>query len=266
MKANILDKDGNKTKTIELPECFSKNIREDIVSKILEVKKRKQPYSPAPEAGKRHSASGVIVRRRHVWKSGYGRGTSRVPRKALSRRGSQFHWVAAEISSVRGGRRAHPPKIASMINEKKINKKEMNLALESVLSASADSKKINKRYERMKEIKIENLPIIIESKVIELKTKEFVGSIKKILKNDLSEIAFKEKSVRSGRGKMRGRKYKKSAGALLVVGKEEKIKSNILDTITTQRLEISELAKGGVGRLVIYTEQAIKEIGEKFKL
>src|SRR3990172_11212558 len=124
MKTDILDINGKKTKTIELPSIFSKTVREDIIQRVLEMKKHKQPYAPYFMAGKQHSASGRIVHRRHVWRSGYGRGMSRIPRKTMSRRGSQFGWIGAEIASTRGGRRAHPPKVASMVNMVKVNKKE----------------------------------------------------------------------------------------------------------------------------------------------
>ena len=81
-----------------MPNFFSAKIRDDIVSKILEAKKNKQPYAPSPVAGKQHAARGKVVHRRHVWRSGYGKGISRVPRKIMSRRGEQFNWVAAEVS------------------------------------------------------------------------------------------------------------------------------------------------------------------------
>src|SRR3989338_11600515 len=128
MKTKILDINGQAKKTIELPKFFESEIREDLVAKVLEARKRQQPYAPSPVAGKQHSAKGKIVHRRHVWRSGYGRGMSRVPRKIFSQKGSQFNWQAAEIPSARGGMRAHPPKVLGMINTKKINKKEKNIA------------------------------------------------------------------------------------------------------------------------------------------
>jgi len=265
MKANILSVEGKKIKEIDLPKCFSQKIRKDIIAKVLEVKKIKQPYSPSPIAGKQHSASGKIVHRRHVWKSGYGRGASRIPRKIMSRRGSQFNWVGAEISSVRGGRRAHPPKILSMINTKKINKKELKIALISAISATANEKEIIERYERLKDKRIEKLPLIIESKLVSLKIKELISSLKKVLGKALFELVLKKKSVRSGKGKLRGRKYKTNAGLLLVTGEKEKLKTNAFEVKNVKNLGVTDLAKGGVGRLTLYTEQAIKELGEKLK-
>ena len=146
MKTKVLDINGQTKKTIELPKFFENKIREDIVAKILELKKRQQPYSPSSVAGKQHAAKGKIVHRRHVWRSGYGRGQSRVPRKMLSQKGTRFNWVAAEVPNARGGMRAHPPKILHFLKELKINKKENKIAFESALSATGNKKFVEKKY------------------------------------------------------------------------------------------------------------------------
>ena len=265
MKAQILDINGKKTKDIDLPKCFSQEIREDLISKVLEAKKSKQPHSPSPVAGKQHAAKGKLVHRRHVWRSGYGRGMSRVPRKMMSRRGTQFNWEAAEVPFAKGGMRTHPPKILSMINTQKINKKELKIALCSALSATTDKDKIVERYGRLKGKKVDNLPLIVEGKLMALKAKELISSLKKILGEQLFELALKTKSTRSGKGSMRGRKYKSNAGLLLVTGQKEKLKTGAFEITHTGALGVTELAKGGPGRLTVYTEDAIKELGEKIK-
>jgi large subunit ribosomal protein L4e len=265
MKTHILHVNGEKGKEITLPSAFSSKIREDIVTKVLEAKKTKQPYAPSLVAGKQHSASGKLKKTRHVWKSSRGRGISRIPRKIMSRRGSQFNWVGAEIASAVGGRRAHPPKIISMINTKRVNKKEMALAMKSVLAATTDEKIVAKKYARLRDKKISGLPLVVESKITSLKVKELISSLKKILGSALFEISLKQKSIRSGKGKLRGRKYKKNAGMLLVMGNKEKSKINLIDTKRVKELGVTDLAKGGIGRLTMYTEEAIKEIGEKLK-
>ena len=265
MKAKILSIEGKKIKEIELPGIFFQPVRIDIVSRILETKKTKQPYAPSLVAGKQHSASGKVVHRRHVWKSSYGRGMSRIPRKIFSRRGSQFNWGGAEVASTRGGRRAHPPKTIAMINTGKINKKEMKIALASALSATIDKKIVASKYEKLTEKDIENLPLIVEPKILLLKTKELFYSLKKILGKKLFEIISKKKKIRSGKGKLRGRKYKSTAGLLIVMGSSEKIKTRVIETKKVNNLSIIDLARGGLGRLTIYTENAIRELGEKFK-
>ncbi|VVB79685.1 50S ribosomal protein L4 [uncultured archaeon] len=267
MKAQIYDTNGQKSGSIDLPRVFSSEVREDLISKVVEAKRLKQPFGPSPMAGAQHSASGIVQHRRHVWKSGYGRGMARVPRKIISQRGTQFNWIGAEVPQTRGGRRAHPPKVIKMLNINKINKKELQKALESAIAATASEKFLIKKYSTLqdKKLKIE-LPFVVSSKISGLKTKEGLQSIKKILGEDLFNIAVSKKSVRAGKGKGRGRPYKRTAGALMITGEKEKMKMTGLDHVQAKNLNVSNLAEGNSpGRLVLYTEQAIKEIGEKFK-
>lgn len=265
MKTKVLNIEGKEKTQIDLPKCFSAKVREDIVLKILEAKKNQQPYAPSPVAGNQQSASGKLIHKRKVWKSQYGRGMSRIPRKKMSRRGSQFNWVGATVPNTRGGRRAHPPKTISMINTKKINKKELLIALKSAISATANIMHLAQKYEKLKGKKIENLPIIVESKFISLKTKENIKSLKKILGKDLFEVALRKKSVRSGKGKLRGRKYKNNAGMLFVIGDKEKFKTTAFEIVNVKNLGVNDLANGGVGRLTVYTENAIKYLGENLR-
>jgi large subunit ribosomal protein L4e len=264
-KINVLSIEGKKVREITLPSFFSSKIREDIIAKIIEAKKTMQPYGPSPQAGKSHSASGKIQHRRHVWKTHYGKGIARIPRKIMTRKGSQFNWTGATVPFAVGGRRAHPPKPIAMINNKKINKKEMTIAFKSALSATSQIKEIKNRYERLKDsdLKDKVLPIIVDSKFIEQKTKVFLQTVEKVLGEELFKVALIKKSVRSGRGKSRGRKYKSNAGLLFVTGKNEKIKTSMFDIKNADTLSVTDLAKGKVGRLTIYTEEAIKDLSKK---
>ena len=119
----------------KLPEQFSELIRPDLIERAVFAiqSHKKQPYGASPEAGKRHSAR--ISRRRHKYKTSYGHGISRVPRKIMSHRGERFNWVGALAPGTVGGRRAHPPK-AEKIVDQKINKKERKKAIRSALAAT----------------------------------------------------------------------------------------------------------------------------------
>ena len=262
MKTKILTIDGKSKGEIVLPKIFYVKIREDIVQKVLEAKKEKQPYGPSPVAGRQYSARGKIVHKRHVWKSQYGKGMSRVPRKIMSRRGSQFRWEGASSPNTKGGLRAHPPKPESMINTKKINKKEMKIAFESALSAVADKKFIEKKYSTITKLE-RDAPFVVESKFTELKMRDLVKSLRDILGEEIMNVAVKKKKIRAGKGKLRGRKHKISAGALIVVGKDEKLKTTMIDVANVSTLKVEDLAKGGLGRLTIFTESAVKFLGEK---
>lgn len=265
MKTHVLNHEGKSTKEIELPSFFSAKIREDIVSKVLEALKKKQPYSPSPVAGKQHAAKGKVVHRRHVWRSGYGRGGSRVPRKIFSRRGTQFNWEAAEIPGARGGMRAHPPKILSMINFPKINSKEMRLAFVSALSATAKPDEVKKKYSTLENEEIKHSFPIVISELNSKKTKDLISIFKNVLGKKFFEIAMQKKSVRGGKGKLRGRKYKKTAGLLIVLGNDENLSVKGLDSKRANELNITDLAKGGLGRLTVYTEKAIKDLETRMK-
>jgi len=261
MKANVLNLEGKKLREITLPKSFSADIREDIVAKVLEAKKSQQPYAPSLVGGKQHSASGIIRHRRHVWKTHYGHGISRIPRKIVSARGNRFNWIGAEISSTVGGRRAHPPKVLSMMNKKQINKKEMKIAFNSALSATADKKKISQRYQSLEKLD-KDVPLVVLS-VDKIKVKELLTKLKKFLGKELYDIVVKKKSVRAGRGTRRGRKYKSNAGLLIVIGKDEKLKTNAFEVVNVNKLGVTDLARGGLGRLTLYTEKAIKDLENK---
>ncbi len=254
MKTKILDKTGKAGKEIELPENFSAKVRIDILSKVFEAMKYKQAMGTKIGAGAGYSASGILKHHRHVWKTTYGKGISRVPRKIFSRSGSQFNWEGATIASARGGRRAHPPK-AEENQFKKINKKEFKIAFNSALTGTANGEYLEKKYN----VKV-NAPIVFSDDVLEMKSKDFFLLLKKIFGSDK---ILKKKMIRAGRGKARGRKYKSNAGLLFVVGNNEKMKRKGIDVVDVKELDIKSLAPNGEpGRFAAYTEQAIKEIGE----
>ncbi|MBS3079247.1 50S ribosomal protein L4 [Candidatus Pacearchaeota archaeon] len=264
MKIQVLDIEGKKTKEITT-KLFEEPIREDIIYKVVEAEKIKQPYAPKQYAGMNRSASGSVLHTRHDWKSDRGRGMSRYPKKKMWRRGTQFSWVAAIIPSARGGRRAHPPRVER--RELKINKKEALKALFSSLTYVSSLDHIIKKYYSLENKKIEmKFPLVVEDKILTLKSKDFLNSLKKIL-GELYSISVQKKTIRAGKGKQRGRKYKKNAGLLLIIGNNENMKSNGIENLKVKDLRVSDLAECGA-RITMFTENAIKDlemIGEKSK-
>lgn len=268
MKAKVLDIEGRKVREIQLPACFDSGIRNDIIHKVFQASLSKQPYAPNILAGMRHSASGKIRHRRRKWKTAYGYGIARIPRKIHTRRGSRFSWVGATVASARGGRQAHPPKILSMLNKKKINKKEKRKALFAAIAATASVDALRGRYARLadsqdKKIQLE-LPLVLDSRIAGLSIKELKNLVKKLL-DSMADIAEREKNQRAGKGKMRGRRYKQSRGMLIVTASDEKLKCKYFEAINAKKLGINELAPGGMpGRLVFYTEKAVSELDKRF--
>ena len=261
-KQQILDINGKKAKEITT-SVFDGQIRKDIVQKIAEVEKLddKQLYAPFLWSGMQTSASGNVKHNRHVWKTDRGKGLSRYPKKRMSDKGERFVWVAAAIPGVRGGRRAHPPHL--LRKDLKINKKEKALGLKSALAMVASDENIQDKYSRLEGGKISiKLPIIVESKMLSLKTKEFLESLRRILGDQLMSIAIQKRETRPGKGKMRGRKYKSNAGLLLVIANNQAKKINGIDVVNVKGLKIGDLASNGA-RLVMFTEESIKDLETK---
>lgn len=259
MKGKVIDKSGKAGKEVSFPGNFGKAIRKDILLKVFEAQKEMQPYGTKYGAGAAYSASGISRKRRNVWKNTYGKGMSRIPRKIMSRHGASFNWIGATVASTRGGRRAHPPK-PEKDTYRKINKKELLIAMNSGFAGTVDSDSLKKKYN----IAV-SVPLVFSSDVLELKTKDFLAVLKKAL-GDSYEKAVKKKSVRAGIGKMRGRKYKSNAGMVFVVGKDEKMNRKGIDVVKVNELKVSDLSPNGVpGRIAGYSEKALSEIAEVWK-
>ena len=251
MKVNIYDLNGEVKNKIDLPEIFNHPIRLDIIKKAFDVLRanKRQPYGADPLAGKRHATASA----------GKGLGVSRVPR--LTQVGSRR---AALAPGTVGGRRAHPPKAEKNWKEK-INKKEKQIAIKSALSALTNKEIVKQRGHEFNE-KI-TLPIVVEDRFKDIKkTKELVEVLKKLRVYEDIERAERGKHIRAGKGKRRGRKYKIPKSILIVSSRGDIHKSaaNLpgLDVITPNQINIEYLAPGGnPGRLTIFTEEALKQIG-----
>ena len=249
-QVNIYSVKGKKKKSVELPETFSVEFRADIIRKAVNVirSNRRQPYGSKPGAGMRHAVS--------TW--GKGRGVSRVQRLKDSSR-------AAESPNNVGGRRAHPPR-AIRVWKEKMNRKEMRLAKLSALSASANPDIVRKRGHVFSDKT--TVPVVVEKKMEDIKTtKEAIEMMKKLGIYDDVERAIDRKHVRAGRGKMRGRRFKRAKSVLVVVSDRknaEKAFGNLegVDVAVPSALNAEMLAPGGdPGRLILISESALEEIG-----
>ena len=263
MNVKIKTIKGVEGNSIRLPSQFNEEFRPDLIKKaVLAIRANKrQAYGAHLEAGKRHSAE--VSRRRHNYRGSYGFGISRIPRKIMSRRGTRMNWVGALAPGTVGGRRAHPPK-AEKIWTQKINVKERRKAIRSALSASINKNLVESRGHKLPI----DYPLIIESKAEDIvKTKDAVNMLIKLgLTDELSRC--QQKIIRAGIGKMRGRKYKKKKGPLVVIAKNSPLSKALrnvsgIDIVTINNVNTELLAPGtDAGRLTIYTEGAIKKLEE----
>ena len=206
MKTKIKTITGTDAKEITFPEQFKEFVRQDLIKRaVLSIQSNNsQPYGSFEEAGMQHVTK--ISRRRRNYKTSYGHGISRVPRKIMSRNGTRMNWVGALASGCVGGREAHPPKPYKVVAEK-INKKEKRKAIRCALSASIQKELVEKRGHKVTEY-----PLVIENKAENIeKTKDVILMLQKIgLTSELERASVK--TIRAGKGKMRGRKYKKRKG------------------------------------------------------
>jgi len=261
-------KDGSK---VELPESFSSDIREDLVKNAVQSSRanRRQPYGHrihdgkrAPQAGMKHSVE--------WW--GKGRGVSRIMRKTGQR-------TAAQNPHTRGGRRAHGPLVEKDWSMK-FNTKQKRIARDSAIAATCSAEIVASRGHRFDESL--RFPIIID-KYTEVKdgeadahdpesiplahaTRKFVAMMQGLGLGDDLNRAKNGRSIRAGKGKMRGRRRRTPKSVLLVVsqtGALSKAARNVpgVDVVAARDLCAEDLAPGGdIGRLTVWTKRAIEEM------
>jgi len=265
MKAILKSALGSPKGTIKLPKQFEEEIRPDLIKRaVLAVQSHKyQPQGTDPDAGKKYSSK--LSRRRRDYKTSYGIGISRVPRKIMSYRGTRFNWQGAAAPNTVGGRQSHPPKAEKVI-ARKINKKEKRKAIRSAMAASVVKDYVLKRGHL-----VEDYPVVLEDGVEQLKTtKDVLNLLNKLkLQNELERAS--KKTQKTGNARRRGRTSKKRKGPLFVVSKKCDLfnsASNIpgIDVVDVKSLNAELLAPGcQPGRLTFYTKSAVEKI-EKLKL
>ncbi|RLI98406.1 MAG: 50S ribosomal protein L4 [Candidatus Aenigmatarchaeota archaeon] len=264
MEVSLLNLNGEKVGKVRLPKVFEEPVREDLILRafLATQSKRRQPYGTDKLAGKRTSAH-YHGRRSDRWTM-MNREMARLPR--IHGKGAPLHmlWQARFVPSAKGGRRAHPPK-PEKVWEQKINKKERRKAIRSALAATAIKEFVLKRGHKAE--KLEELPIVVDDKIQEIsKAKELVEFLKKIgLEAELKRV--KKKKVRAGKGKLRGRKYKKKVGPLIVIAEDKGISKAVknlpgFDVCKVENLSVEKLAPGAMpGRLTIFTKSALEKLG-----
>lgn len=245
---------------INLGEVFSFPLREDLIKKAVLTSQtnRRQKYGANKLAGLRtsahyHGASNVYPHAKMA-----GRGIARLPR--IHGEGPLL-FMAREAPQVVKGRKAHPPTPDKNFT-KSMNKKEKKLALYSALSASINKELILKRGHKIEKLK--EVPLVVEDKFTGLKKTKDVASVLNSLGLELELNRAKEKKIRAGKGKKRGRKYKKKKSALIVVSEKcnlQKAARNIqgIETSLVRNLDVEKLAPGNSpGRLTIFTKSAVE--------
>ncbi len=262
MKLQIVDKTGKKISDIELN--ISETVRDDIFKRAVlsENSLFYQTKGADPMAGKKQVIN--LSKRRKAFRTTYGRGGSRTPKKVMWNRGTQFRYVGAFAAQTVGGRKAHAPKAQKNIL-KMINNKEWIMALQTGVAAALNKELVIQNGQNVPE----GYPFVLDSKVEEtVKTKDAKDLFEKLgLKEELQRT--ESRKIRAGKGTKRGRKYKVKRGPLLVVSNPDvplvKAARNIrgIDIITPDLLMVSDLGMSEKpGRAVFFTQNALEEFKE----
>lgn len=264
MKIDVYNLEGKPVSKIDLPRVFATKLREDLIIRafLSTMSKRRQAYGTDPMGGKKSSAHYHSRRRRGSRWTMSSREMARMSRLHGKIPGYLMYRARTVPQAVKG-RRAHPPKMEK-IWAQKMNKKERQLAIKSAIAATSDKKLVEGRGHKVKGLK--ELPIVVVDAMEEIKkTNELKKALESVgLKEELKRI--KKKTVRAGRGKMRGRRYKKKTGPLIVVEKDKgvgKAAKNIsgVHVSLAKNLSVEYLAPGAApGRLTVYTKGAIEKL------
>ncbi len=266
MKLQILDASNKKTGDLDLPVFFNEPLNDDLIRHVFNALSisSKQPYGSDPRAGKKSVAK--LSRRRRKWKTSYGIGISRVPRKIMSHSGTRFNWVGAFAPGTVGGRRAHPPKPFKLL-ERKINKKEKRKALLSAIAATMSPAIVSRNGYRLPQA----YPFALDASFEKLeKTKQVQAALEALgFSEELTRAD--QKKVRAGRGTMRSRTYRKKLSLLLVLSGDAalaKASRNIpgIESVSVNKLSVIHLAPAARGgRLALFTAPAVEALAKRMK-
>ncbi len=239
-----------------LPDVFRVPVRKDLIRRVYlsEFTASLQPKGRDPMAGKRTSARSL----------GAHHGVSRVPRIRGSLR-------AALVNMTRGGRLAHPPRVEKKIHEE-VNKRERILATMSALAATSIPDLVRERGHRFT---AQYTPIVVESSVLTeiAKVREARELLEKVgVYSDIERAASRIR-WRAGKGKRRGRRYKKPVSILFIVEDHNSPFARAVgglpgvDIAEPWNVSVLELAPGGVpGRLTVITTGALQQLGARFRV
>lgn len=247
MNATVHSLDGDTEGDVDLPEVFETPLRPDLIQSAVVAAQanRKQDYGADEYAGLRTPAESF----------GSGRGMAHVPRNGGKGR---------RVPQTVGGRPAHPPK-SEKDRTRNINDKERKLAVRSAIAATTDAELVAERGHQFDDDT--ELPLVVSDEFEDLvKTQEVVDVL-----DSLGIAADVERAddtkIKAGRGKTRGRKYRRPSSILFVTSEEPSRAARNLAgaTVTTAReVNAEDLAPGGQpGRLTVWTESALEEVAER---
>jgi len=253
---SVYDIEGKQVGEVQVPSIFSSPIRVDLIKRAVVALQshQYQPQGRDPMAGKRTTAESI----------GVGHAMSRIPR-VKGDRYARANLAAFAPGTVKG-RLAFPPTTGRR-SWKKINRKEIRLALISALAATSSKELVTARGHKLPAER--DLPLVVSDEIEKVaKTSE----AEKILKNlgiwqDIQRAS--KRKIRGGRGSLRGRALKHPISALLVVDRRQGVEKAFrnftgVKVVDVASLNVSDLAPGThPGRLTVWSQSALDGIATR---
>jgi len=250
------DNASEKSGTVPMPVVLTTPLRPDLVRTVHTnvSKNKRQAYAVYAKAGYETAAES--------W--GTGRAVARIPR--VPGGGTHRSGQAAFGNMCRGGGMFCPTKTWRRWH-RRVNVTEKRHAVVSALAASSLPPLVMARGHRIGEVS--ELPLVISDGAEGVqKTKDALAFLKGLgCEEELQKVADSKK-VRSGKGKMRNRRYTMRRGPLVVYNEDNGIVRAIrnipgVETASVDSLNLLTVAPGGnFGRFIIWTEGAFKKLND----
>merc|ERR1712198_512387 len=251
---SVFNEQGEVASQVTLPAVFKAPIRPDVVHFVHSnmAKNSRQPYAVHKHAGHQTSAES--------W--GTGRAVARIPR--VRGGGTHRSGQGAFGNMCRGGRMFAPTKTWRRWH-RRINTTQKRYAICSALAASAIPSLLMARGHVINDIP--EVPVVCTNAIESLtKTKAAVALLKGLNAYDDVEKCQQSKQIRSGKGKMRNRRYVMRRGPLVVYNEDHGIKQAFrnlpgVELISVHRLNLLKLSPGShLGRFCIWSEGAFQKL------
>jgi large subunit ribosomal protein L4e len=241
-----------------MPFVFSAPIRPDVVNFVHTnvAKNKRQAYSVNKLAGHQTSAES--------W--GTGRAVSRIPRVAGG--GTHRSGQAAFGNMCRGGRMFAPTRIWRKWH-RRVAVGQRRYATCSALAASALPALVMARGHKVDAVG--EIPLVVDDAIESVsKTSQAYKVLKAIGVSADVDKARNSKKTRTGKGKMRNRRFVMRRGPLIVYANANGIQLGFrnlpgVELCHVDRLNLLTLAPGGhLGRLVVFSESAFNKLDSIF--
>eukprot|EP01071_Lankesteria_metandrocarpae_P002858 Lankesteria_metandrocarpae@DN2608_c0_g1_i1.p1 len=249
---------GKSVGTVVMPHVMMAPIRPDLVRYVHtnQSKNFRQPHGVNEVAGYETSAES--------W--GTGRAVARIPRVAGG--GTHRAGQGAFGNMCRGGGMFSPKKTWRRWH-RKINLTERRHAVASAIAASAVPGLVMARGHKVEDVR--EVPIVVSDDMQKIKrTSQAIALLNQLgCGKDLARCKDSI-HIRTGRGKMRNRRYVCRRGPLVIYGKSEGCSQGFravpgVDMLNVEALNLLKIAPGGtLGRLCVWTESAITRLDELF--